>query len=278
MVVMGYVGAYNSVECELEYPIAILRLNRPDKLNAFSLELQQEVRDILPRLEADDEVRAVILCGAGRAFSAGYDLGADEPQRPLDWKAVFDRDGSAYWRAVWDFRKPIIAAVHGYCLGGACEIAMLCDLTIASEDCKFGEPEIRFGGGSTLVMPWYLPLKITKELLLTGKMISAQRAYEVGMVNEVVPADKLLDRAKYHARLMSKIDPVAMQLTKEGLNRTYEIMGLVDAIRYHDNLVAIMFGTETPESKAFNEIRDRDGVRAALTWRDQQFKEVEDGA
>jgi enoyl-CoA hydratase/carnithine racemase len=274
---MAYDVDYSTIEYEVDYPVVTLRMNRPSKLNAFSTELRAEVIDLLDRIAADDDARAVVFCGAGRAFSAGYDLDGDDAEGDptvIGWKRRQDR-GPAFWRAIWDFRKPIIAAVQGYCLGGACEIAMLCDLTIATDDCKFGEPEIRFGSGSTLVMPWYVPPKLAKELLYTGKMIDAQRAYQIGMVNEVVPADQLMTRAMYHARLISKVAPLAVQLTKEGLNRTYETMGLLNAINYHDNLVSMMFGTETDESKTFNEIRERDGVRAALNWRDEQFKEVE---
>lgn len=274
---MTYDVSYEAIEYELDYPIATLRLNRPSKLNAFSHDLRNEVVDALGRFSADPEVRAVILCGAGRAFSSGYDLGGegeDGDGGVVAWKQR-QAEGPAYWQAIWDFRKPIIAAVHGYCLGGACEIAMLCDLTIASDDCKFGEPEIRFGMGSTLVMPWYVPLKVAKELLFTGNLISADRAYQVGMINDVVPADELMNRARYYASLISAVAPVAVQLTKEGINRAYETMGLVQSIKNHDDLVAMMFGTESEESRTFNEIRDRDGVKAALTWRARQFDEIE---
>jgi enoyl-CoA hydratase len=193
----------------------------------------------------------------------------------VEWKRHLE--GSwGYSRAIWNFRKPIVAAVHGYCLAGACEIAMLADLTIASDDCKFGEPEIRFSQSSTLIMPWIVPMKIARELLYTGKLIDAQRAYEIGMVNEVVPAQDLMRRANYHARLVSKVAPLAVQLTKEGLNRTYEIMGLLNALNYHDNLVAILDGTKTEEYLQFKKITDESGLRAALDWRDKQFKEVED--
>jgi enoyl-CoA hydratase len=275
----GY-PTYEAIEVEFDAPVATLRFNRPDRLNAMGSQLQKDVIDVLDRFEADDDVRAVILCGAGRAFSAGYDLQGDGDTSSLGvigWKRLLE-ESWPYARRVWNFRKPIIAAVHGYALAGACEIAMLCDMTIASDDCRLGEPEIRFSTSSTLIMPWIVPMKIAKELLFTGKMISAQRAYEIGMVNEVVPAEKLMDRAMYHARLISKVAPLAVQLTKEGINRTYEIQGLSNALAYHDNLTAILDGSETDENKQFNEIRLASGLRAALDWRDQQFKEVEEHA
>ena len=127
-------------------------------------------------------------------------------------------------------------------------------------------------------MPWYVPMKIARELLYTGKKIDAQRAYEVGMVNEVVPPEKLMERARQQALLLSKVAPLAVQLTKEGLNRTYEIMGFLNALNYHDNLVAILDGTRTEEYLQFKKVSDESGLRAALAWRDQQFKEVEDNA
>jgi enoyl-CoA hydratase/carnithine racemase len=256
---------YETIVVELDYPIATLKLNRPEKLNALSAQLAREVIDALDRLEADDEVRAVVLCGDPEQGSV------------MQWK----RHLESIWpfsRRVWNFRKPIIAAVHGYCLGGGCEIAMLCDMTIASSDCRLGEPEIRFSTGSTLIMPWIVPMKIARELLYTGKTIDAQRAYEVGMVNEVVEPEDLMQRAYYHARLIAKVSPLAVELTKEGINRTYEIMGLLNALNHHDNLVAILDGSETDELRQFEEIRAARGLRAALDWRDQQFREVDDRA
>jgi enoyl-CoA hydratase len=276
---VSQVEGYNTIELEREEPIAILRLNRPKLLNAFSGELQQEVIDALQTLAEDDDIRVVILCGAGRAFSAGYDIASpavDESARSVaEWKQYM-RYSNQWAESIWKFPKPIIAAVHGYCLAGACEIAMLCDLTIASEDCKLGEPEIRFATGSPhLIMPWVVPMKVAKELLYSGKMISAQRAYEIGMVNEVVPQEKLMERARYHALVISKVAPLAVRLAKEAINRTYEIMGLPNAFAYNNNLVSILDGSETEEFRQFEAIRLEKGLRAALDWRDAQFAEVE---
>lgn len=271
---------YENIEVTLDYPVATLRFNRPGSLNAMSQGLQKDVIVALDQLEADENVRSVILCGAGRAFSAGYDIGGGQGAN-RDNVGVMDRkrtmQGSRrYAERVWNFRKPIVAAVHGYCLGGACEIAMLADLTVASDDCKFGEPEIRFSTTSTLVMPWIVPMKIARELLYTGKFIDAKRAYEIGMVNDVVPAEDLMRRANYHARLISKMAPAGIEIMKEGLNRTYEIMGLLSALDYHDTLTAILYGTETEEYAEFKKISTESGLRAALDWRDRQFKEVEE--
>ncbi len=271
--------SYQTIEVEREESFAILRLNRPDRLNAFDAVLVREVIQALDALETDETVRAVILCGAGRAFSSGFDIKGDEDESKMtvvEWRARSQASSWKYVRRIWSFRKPIIAAVHGYCLGGACEVAMLCDMTIAAEDCSFGEPEIRFGTGSpALIMPWVVPLKIAKELMLSGKTIDAKRAYEVGMVNEVVPNDQLMRRARYHARLISRVSPLGVELVKDALNTTYEIMGLQSALAYNANLTAILEGSSTPEFQQFEEIRLEQGLRAALKWRDRQFKELE---
>lgn len=269
--------AYSEIELDLEAPIAVLRFNRPKQLNAMSNQLQLDVIDALDRLEADDEIRAVVLCGAGRAFSAGYDLSTAQDEVGLtvpEWRAYL-AGAKTYSRRVWSFRKPIIAAVHGYCLAGACEIAMMCDLTIASDDCKFGEPEIRFSSSSTMIMPWIVPPKIARELLYTGRLISAQRAFDVGMVNAVVPPDQLIEAAKREAHLLSRIAPLALQTVKEGVSRTYEIMGLLTALDQHDVLTAILDGTSTEEGDLFHQLRRDEGLRAALDWRDAHFAEVE---
>lgn len=270
---------YENITLEFEGAVATLTFNRPDRLNAMSKGLQEDVVDALDRLEVDPAVRVVIITGAGRAFSAGYDIYGDDGPRDgwtvMDWKEHLASSWS-YAKRVWRFRKPTIAAVHGYALAGACEIAMLCDMTISSDDCRFGEPEIRFATSSTLIMPWVVPMKVAKELLYSGKMIDAKRAYEVGMVNEVVPAEDVLRRAMYHAQMLSKVAPLAIELVKEGVNRTYEIMGLQSALDQHEVLTAMLDGSPTEEGETFRKIKNESGLRAAMDWRDSQFREVEE--
>lgn len=273
----GSYPSYEFIDVEFDLPVAVVRFNRPKQLNAMSRELQADVLDALERFESDDAVRAVVLCGKGRAFSAGYDLSLADEETGLsvpEWRKLLST-GKRYSRRIWSFKKPIIAAVHGYCLAGACEIAMLCDLTIAAEGTKFGEPEVRFGASSTLVMPWIVPPKIARELLYTGKLIDARRAMDIGMINEVVPEDALLERAKYYGRYLATIPALTMQLTKEGINRTYEYMGLLQALDQHDLLTAIMDGTEKEETAEFRELRREQGLRAALDWLEKRFKEFD---
>lgn len=270
---------FDTIILDVEDPIAIIRLNRPDKLNALNPQVWADVTSALDWIDDNDALRAVVLIGEGRAFSAGIDIssGDSDEETVLDWRNKLRGGSQAFARRIWESKKPIVAATHGYCLAGACEIAMLCDLTIASEECKFGEPEIRFATSSpTLIMPWIVPMKIARELLYTGKLVTAQRAYEIGMVNEVVPRDKLERKARQHALLISRVAPLAVQVAKESLNRTYEIMGLVNAINYNNDLVPLVYGTETEENRKFEEVKAAEGLKAALKWRDDQFREVEE--
>jgi enoyl-CoA hydratase len=267
---------YECLLVEAEDAVRIIRLNRPEKLNAINPTLKAELTGLLDELEADDEVRVVVLAGAGRAFSAGADLArVHSPDRVPSVTDAQQRleSGLRLAEQIWRFRKPIIAAVHGYCLGIACELAMVCDLTIAEEGCQLGEPEIRFSSASPiLVMPWLVPMKVAKELLLSGGMIDAKRAYEIGMINEVAPEGELMEAALRRAKILAAISPLATRLTKEGINRSYEIMGIATAIAQHANLAAILDGTQTEEFQAFAAVAREEGVRAAIRWRDAQFQ------
>lgn len=266
---------YEAIELERKDRIATIRFNRPDKLNSMNGQLKDETMDALNLLAADDSIRSVILTGNGRAFSSGYDLGHDLPEDVRQLRANV-QSSDIFASAIWNFPKPLIAAVHGYCLAGACEIAMLCDLTISTESCKFGEPEVRFGVSSTLVMPWVLPMKLTKELLMGGGMITAQRAYEIALVNKVVPDDELIPAAEKVAGLLATMAPAAVQYTKRGINATYEQAGMTQAIAYHTELLTQMMLAPSEEKDIFHEKSVAEGVRAALNWRDAQFKEFED--
>ena len=271
---------YQTLELNLEPPLATVRFHRPERLNAFSEALVSEVIDALRKLRDDDAIRVVILCGGGRAFSTGYDISGDDEENTHLSVAEYNNSLQYcydYAFAIWDFPKPTIAAVHGYALGGACEIAMLCDLTIASDDCRFGEPENRFAmAPPVLIMPWVVPMKAAKELLYSGRLISAQRAYEIGMVNEVVPRSELEKRARDHALLISRVPPLAVQLAKEAINRTYEVMGLRSAFEHSRVLGAIVDVSETDEGRQFMDVRREEGLRAALDWRGEQFRELDD--
>lgn len=267
---------YETLVVEAQDAIRIVRLNRPEKLNAINPTLKAELHALLDDLEADDDVRVVVLAGAGRAFSAGADLNrVYTPDRVPSVTDGQDRlvSGLRLAERIWRFPKVIIAAVHGYCLGIACELAMFCDLTIAEEGCQLGEPEIRFSSASPiLIMPWLVPMKVARELLLSGGTIDAKRAYEIGMINEIAPAGELIESALRRAKILAAVSPLAVKLTKEGIARSYEIMGISSAIGQHATLAAVLDGTQTEEFRAFAAVAREQGVRAAVRWREEQFR------
>lgn len=248
--------------------LASITLNRPDKLNAINREMLDELEQALDTAERDDSVRAIVLRGEGRAFSAGFDLGS--PAFDGGTEAIREelmRDFAVIMR-FWDCRKPTIAAVHGYCLGSSMEISALCDITIAADDCRFGAPEVRYGSGIVcLVLPWIVGLKNAKELLLTGGNIDAARALAIGLVNRVVPADELQSAADCIAREIAANDPEAVRLTREAVNTGFETAGLRRALAQALEYDIRIETTETPESAAFNRIMEAKGVKAALAWR-----------
>jgi enoyl-CoA hydratase len=276
----GCAVSYETILFERTGPVARITLNRPHVLNALSTRLMAEVTGALDRVEADEGLRVVVLAGAGRAFSAGYDLkesAANPASGVLAWRERLERDVRFTLR-IWDLPKPVIAAVHGYCLAGGCDLAMMCDVTIAAEGTYFGEPEIRFGSGVvTLIMPWIVGMKKTRELLYTGfDRVTAEEALRIGLVNRVVPADRLEAEAMALAREIAKNDPEAVRLTKIALNRTYERMGLRDALLTNLELDTLMEAAETPMRREFNRIREAQGLKAAIAWRDARFREMPD--
>jgi len=261
--------AAQTVGFELRGEIAVLTLQRPEKLNAIDAATVASLERALDRAESDAQVRAVVLRGEGRAFSSGFDLGPSGAGRdPVALRAELRSDFDVIMR-FWDFPKPTVAAVHGYCLGSAMEMAVACDVTIAAEGCRFGAPEVRFGSGIVaLILPWVIGHKQAKELLLLGdNAIPAERALQLGLVNRVVPADRCLEEALEVARAIAANDTQAVALTKQAINRSAEIMGMRQALLQALELDVLIESSETPESREFDAILEKDGVRAALAWR-----------
>lgn len=257
-------------------PAAWITLNRPDKLNALDRAVVAGLHDALGRAEADDEVKVVVLTGAGRAFSAGFDISPENEtgiEGALGWREELARDVDVTMR-VWSLPKPTIASVRGWCLGGACELAMACDMIIATEDARLGEPEIRFGSGPvTLLMPFVLGQKKTNELLFTGDSLSAAEAERLGLVNRVVPGDALEAAVTELVRRIAPTPLAVLRLTKIALNRAYEAMGLRDAVGQNLEISAILNAADTPEQREFNGIARSRGLKAALAWRDSRYGE-----
>ena len=263
---------FDTIIYETEGPLATVTLNRPDKLNAINAAMVAELDTALDQAEADGEIQAIILAGAGRAFSAGFDLDTDADEAEADSSALrreLTDDFNIIMR-FWDCPKPTIAAVHQYCLGSAMEMAVACDITIATETCRFGAPEVKFGSGIVaLVLPWFIGPKRAKDLLLTGDdKVTAQQALQYGLVNRVVAADRLLEEARSVALGIAKNDSLAGRITKRAINRTYDIAGMRVALLHALELDIEIESTETDESREFNEILRTKGTKAAIAWRD----------
>lgn len=268
-----------TIEFEKRGPVAEIRLNRPDKLNAVNAAMLEELGAALGNAERDEEVRVIILSGNGRAFSSGFDLDMGEPEAGVSendyTRQELIRDFDLIMR-FWDCPKPTIAAVHGYCLGSSMEISAVCDITIAAEDCRFGAPEVRFGSGIVcMILPWVIGLKNAKELLLEGNTdVDARRAQAIGLVNRVVAGADLMAEARILAGEIALNDPLAVRLTKKAINRSLEIAGMREALMAALETDIEIEMTDTPESQAFNKILESEGPKAALAWRAAQLPDV----
>jgi enoyl-CoA hydratase len=253
-----------------------LTLNRPAKLNALSAELVAALAAAVDAAGADPDVRVIALAGAGRAFCAGYDLAEEaegEIAGPVAWRELLAADVAATLKLL-DCPKPVIAQVHGYALAGGLELAMACDLVVAAEGTQLGEPEIRYGSAPVaLLMPYLVGQKKTRELLLTGDLVDAAEAHRIGLVNRVVPVDRLAAEVDALADRIARTPPEVVAPTKRMLNRAMDAMGLREALEMGIDLGAIINAADTPEQREWDEIVRRDGLKAALAWRDRRYDE-----
>ena len=264
-----------TIRFEARGRVALITLDRPERLNAISTRMMDEVESVLDAVTDDDDFGAVVVCGAGRAFCSGYDLKDDAVTPPAHaeaWRTRLERDLDFLLR-FWSLSKPTIAAVHGYCLAGGCELAMSCDITIAEEGCRFGEPELKFGSVIVnMMMPWLIGPKLTKELLLSGDdRLSAERAERIGLVNRVVAKGTHVDEALALAARIAALDADAVIRTKAAINRGFEIMGLHDALRAGLDAAVEIESMETPSRAEFKRRVREQGLRAALAWRDSRL-------
>jgi enoyl-CoA hydratase len=253
-------------------PIARITLDRPAKLNAIDAGMLAALDAALDRAESDEQVRAVLLVGAGRSFSAGFDLAPGDGPRGVQAVRADLRRGFDLILRFWNSPKPTIAAVHGHCLGSGMELALACDVTIAAQDARFGAPEVRFGSGILMmILPWLVGAKAAKSLLLTGEdKLDAERALAYGLVSEIVPPAELPGRAIALARRIASNDGIAVSLTKQAINRGYDVAGMRAALEQAFELDVLIETSDSPEARAFNEVLRRDGVKAALAWREAQ--------
>jgi len=203
--------------------VALIRLNRPKELNALNLQLMAELRDTLALLDKTDAVRVIILTGNEQAFAAGADIKQMADRSAIDMLLI---DQFSTWDQVRKTKKPMIAAVSGFALGGGCELAMTCDMIIASESARFGQPEIKIGvmpgAGGTQRLTKAIGKAKAMELVLTGRMLTADEALFYGLVNKVVPVEMYLREAIALALEIAQMSPIAAQLAKEAVNRSFE--------------------------------------------------------
>lgn len=255
--------------------VATLTLNRPERLNAMNRVMLEEIQSVLDEVDRNEAIRVLVVTGAGSAFSSGFDLKEQMENRPegtATWRVVLKRDFDATVR-FWNMRKPSIAAVHGHCLAGACELALCCDITICAEDAVFGEPELKFGAGIvTMILPWIAGPKQAKEIIFMGRDgIRADEALRLGLVNRVVPRGEDLNTALTMARHIAAVDPELMRQTKLAINRSCEIMGMREALQAALDIDLHIESEGSPDKKAFMDIARKDGLRAAIAWRDARF-------
>lgn len=224
--------------------VAHVQLNRPKELNALNLELMLEIKQALVELDNDPEVRAIVISGNERAFAAGADIKQMAGRTAMDMLKI---DQFSTWDSIRKTKKPMIAAVSGFALGGGCELAMICDIIIASETAQFGQPEINIGimpgAGGTQRLTRIVGKNKAMELVLTGKFISAEQAHYYGLVNKIVPVEFYLTEAIQMAGIIAEKSPIAVQLAKESVLRAYE-MPLQEALYFERKNFYMLFATD----------------------------------
>jgi enoyl-CoA hydratase len=255
---------YETILVERRDRVAIITINRPEKRNALNIQTRAEGAAILDELRDDDSIRVVIFTGAGdKAFIAGADIAEFAGRTALQQRAIMLERG--LFNAIDTFPKPVIAMVNGYCLGGGCELALACDIRIASETASFGQPEINLGiipgGGGTQRLPRLVGEGKAMEMVLTGEIISAQEAFRCGLVNHVVPADHLEAKTMEVANRIAEKSPIALRLAKEAVKLASR-SNLDEGLRREVDVFALCFSSEDKD----------EGVKAFLEKRKADFK------
>jgi enoyl-CoA hydratase/carnithine racemase len=267
----------DTVRYRADGKVGLVTLNRPAKLNALTMDMRLALATTLKRADDDADTSVVVLGGEGRSFCVGFDVGGGH-ERP--WRHDVDkyrerlRTSMQCLMTPWTLRKPVIASVQGHALGGGCELAMFCDLTIAADDAVFGEPEILFSQvGPAVLLPFIVGHKRARELIYSGDKIDAKRALEIGMINRIVPAAELAAATMTYARRLALIAPEALVAAKRAVNRGFEAMGFHDALNAGIDVLAPLYAGTTAVGREFDAIKEKDGLKAALKWRLAQFKD-----
>ncbi len=237
--------AYETLITEIEGHVATITLNRPDALNAFNNQLMDELTAALDAFEADTEVGCIVITGSSKAFAAGADI---KEMRELSYMDAYYRDFiTTNWERTARCRKPVIAAVAGYALGGGCELAMMCDFILAADNAKFGQPEITIGvspgAGGTQRLTRFIGKSKAMEMCLTGRMMDAKEAESCGLVSRIVPVEDLLEEAKSVAKKIASMPRATAMLTKEMVNAAYETP-LSHGVKFERRLFHSLFATE----------------------------------
>lgn len=242
--------------------VALIQLNRPKELNALNMQLMQELRDALQQLDKDDKVRVIIITGNDQAFAAGADIKQMADKSAIDMLMI---DQFSTWDQIRKTKKPIIAAVSGFALGGGCELAMTCDMIIASETAKFGQPEVKIGvmpgAGGTQRLTRAIGKVKAMEMILTGRFMQAEEALRYRLVNKVAPVEMYLREAVLLAKEIAQMSPVASQLAKEAVNRSFETH-LDEGLQFERKNFYLCFASED----------QKEGMKAFIEKRKPEFK------
>ena len=253
---------YEHILVDVEPPIATITLNRPKVLNALSPDLVREVNEALRELDIDERVRAVVLTGGAKVFAAGADIGDMAERTAVE---QLNRDQTGRWAGIAAFTKPLVAAVNGYALGGGCELALMCDMIIAGDSARLGQPEINLGiipgAGGTQRWPRTAGKYAAMEAVMTGAPVTAGRAHELGLVNKVVPAEMTVEVAKRIARQLSEKAPLALRMAKESVLKAFEAP-LAEGLAAERKSFYFLFSTDD----------QKEGMRAFLEKRRANFK------
>ncbi len=255
--------SYQNILVETHDKVGLIRLNRPKALNALSDDLMSELGTALLAFDAQDEIGCIIVTGSEKAFAAGADISV---MAGFDYMDVFNGEFiTRNWETLRRIRKPVIAAVAGYALGGGCELAMMCDFIIAADNAKFGQPEIKLGiipgAGGTQRLPRAVSKSKAMDLALTARMMDAQEAERAGLVSRIVPADKLMDEAMAAAVTITEMPRQVAMMVKDSVNRAYETT-LAEGMKYERALFYSCFATED----------QKEGMKAFLEKRPAVFK------
>ncbi|HEY0070628.1 MAG TPA: enoyl-CoA hydratase-related protein [Chloroflexia bacterium] len=253
---------YSLIKLSQDGPVTIIQLNRPEVLNALNLQMMDEIIAALDALEADDTVRCVVLTGSERAFAAGADIKEMAGATTVD---MMMRDQFAKWDRIRRFKKPIIAAVSGYALGGGNELAMLCDMIVASETAQFGQPEINIGvmpgAGGTQRLARAVGKSIAMDVVLTGRTLTAREALQFGLVNRVVPVEAYLKEAVKLAKTIAEKSPIAVQMAKDAVLKAFDTP-IQEGLLHERKNFYMLFSTED----------QKEGMAAFIEKRKPDFK------